>query len=113
MTAWLVDPAGHDAVTVFVPTTKTTTSGPAKVEGERVTGGVTVEYLTVVDPTMTPSLAALTTEPSMSVAAGPPRLILVESMSMTPAESQETLVVLVPTVRTTTLVTAGAAVMAE
>lgn len=81
MTAWLVDPGGHDAVTVLVPTMKTTTFGPA------TDAGATVEYLTTDEPTLTPSLSALTTDPSSSVAAEPPTVSLVEPMLTMPDES--------------------------
>lgn len=71
-------------MTVFVPTMKTITSGPAEA------AGATVEYLTTVEPTLTPLLSALTTEPSSRVAAEPPGVSFDDPIWTTPEESAET-----------------------
>lgn len=110
MTASLVDPGGHDAVTVLVPTTTTTTLGEAAAAAD---AGATVEYLTMLEPTLTPSLSALTTDPSSSVAAEPPGVSLVEPSSTTPDDSWDKVWTLVPTVITTALVITGRAVTAD
>lgn len=107
MTASLVDPGGHDAVTVLVPTTNTMTLEAA------ADAGATVEYLATVEPILTPSLSALTTDPSSRVAAKPPGVSLVEPISTTPDDSCEKVWTLFPTVTMTALVITGKAVIAD